>query len=193
MKLIVGLGNPGREYQNTRHNIGFRVVDHLACGAGLKFAESRACRGLMAEGEIEGQRCCLLLPLTYMNHSGQAVRDVVRKKNVVLSDMLVVCDDFHLDFGQMRIRKSGSGGGHNGLSSIIDLVGSNEFPRLRVGIGTPPRREEVTEFVLGAFDAGERKGLNGLIEDAARCCGEWLKNDISQVMSQFNKKGKEHE
>lgn len=187
-RLIVGLGNPGKEYQHTRHNLGFLVVEHLAKQYKLKWAKSLTVRGLVAHGAIEQNKIYLLLPSTYMNHSGIAVRQIMGRKRVALEDMLVVCDDLNLTFGQMRLRPKGSDGGHHGLSSIIEHIKSNEFPRLRVGIGQPVDKEEVVNFVLSPFSQAEKKHLEDCVAGAADCVATWILTGTEKTMDQFNKR-----
>lgn len=189
-RLIVGLGNPGADYQNTRHNLGFLAVQHLAKRSQLKFTKGFTVKGLMAQGELEGKKTCLFLPLTYMNHSGVAVKALVEKKKILLKNMLVVSDDLDLDFGQVRLRAKGSDGGHNGLSSLIAHLKTQEFARLRLGIGRPAQKEETVDFVLSEFDNREKKELGPFVEKATDCCLAWLAEGTAEAMNQFNEKGK---
>lgn len=188
LRLIVGLGNPGKDYEHTRHNLGFLVLEELAARHHLKFKSSSWCKGLVAQGFIEDKECCLLLPLTYMNNSGTAVKETVVRKEILLSNMLIAADDFNLDFGQLRLRAKGSAGGHNGLKSVIAYLNSEDFSRLRLGIGSPSNKQEIVDFVLEKFSPSERKELNAFIEDAVECCVAWVKGNSDQVMSRFNRK-----
>ena len=188
LRLIVGLGNPGKDYSFTRHNLGFLVVEALAERYKLKILPSSLCKGLAAEGMIEGKECSLLFPLTFMNNSGIAVKDVVQKEEIPLNNILVVVDDFSLDFGQLRLRANGSDGGHNGLSSIIQHLNSGDFARLRLGVGPVPNKKEAVDFVLREFNPTERKKLDDFITEAVDCCVAWLTGNSGQVMSQFNRK-----
>lgn len=188
MKLIVGLGNPGGEYEGTRHNLGFLVVRALADSARLGWKNSRLCRGLIAEGMVADKECGLLLPTTFMNNSGLAVHACCGKKGIVPGDVLVVCDDFHLDFGQLRIRPVGSDGGHNGLSSVIQALGTRDFARLRVGIGPLAGPSDAVDFVLSKFSPGEKRQLGRVVEESAACCVTWLTDGIQAAMNIFNKK-----
>ena len=188
MKVIVGLGNPGSQYEGTRHNLGFLVVQHLVRDLGVKFAPSRCCKGLEASVEVEGNDIKFLLPMTYMNLSGRAVKPFILNYDISLDDMLIVYDDFHLDFAQLRLRRKGSDGGHNGLSSLIESLGSQDFSRLRLGIGEPKGKKNTEDFVLSEFDAQEKKELDFFIQDAVECCRIWITDEIEQVMSQFNKR-----
>jgi len=186
-RLIVGLGNPGKDYEYTRHNLGFLVARHLAKRYKLEFVKDPALGGSMAHGQIEKQNFFLLLPLTYVNNSGRVVKKVVKTKHIALEDLLVVCDDLNLSFGQLRLRESGSDGGHNGLSSIIEGLATNKFARLRLGIGQPKRKEETVDFVLSEFDKEEKNGLEDFVEEAAGCCMAWLTKGTAKAMGQFNK------
>lgn len=188
LRLIVGLGNPGKDYEYTRHNLGFLVAEKLAARYQLKFKSSSWCKGLSAEGLIEDKECCLFLPLTYMNNSGTAVKETVIRKKVPFNNTLVVADDFNLDFGQLRLRSKGSAGGHNGLKSVIQHLGSDDFARLRLGVGSPPHKKEIVDFVLEKFSPQEKKKLDAFIQDAVECCVAWVNGNADQVMSQFNRK-----
>ncbi len=188
VKLIVGLGNPGTEYTDTRHNLGFLAVDALAEQAGLRFKASRVCKGLVAAGQVNGVELHLLKPLTYMNNSGFAVRRFVEHHGIPLTDMLVLCDDFNLDSGTLRIRRRGSDGGHNGLASLIMQLESEDFARLRLGIGPLPPGADTVDFVLGEMTKKEKEVLPDICREAKECCLAWLTETMEQVMSQFNKR-----
>ncbi len=196
-RLIVGLGNPGKRYEYTRHNLGFLVLKRFAEQEGLKWQTHDFCQAAYWEGKIEDRESFLLLPHTFMNNSGVAVRHVVKEKGFNLQDVLVVCDDFNIELGQMRLRKDGSAGGHNGLNSIIHHLGSKSFARLRVGIGQKKLAQSgkdvssfsgdnVVEFVLKNFSAREKEKLNRIINVAADCCRAWLTQDVNKVMGMFN-------
>ena len=189
LKLIVGLGNPGANYEYTRHNIGFLALKQLTEQFKLRVSPSLICKGLTAEGEIAGKDCCFLFPMTFMNNSGVAVRSLLNKKEIDPGNILVVCDDFNLAFDQLRLRRGGSDGGHNGLSSIIYHLESESFARIRVGIGAPKGKQDPADFVLEEFDKKEKEYLDFLIQDTVDCCVAWITTeDIEQVMSQFNKR-----
>ncbi len=179
-KLIVGLGNPGKEYEYTRHNLGFLVVTHLAQQNGLRFLQSSLTQALTAEGKMHNQDVVLLLPWTYVNNSGIAVNQMRAHKEIFPQNILVVCDDLNIDFGQMRLRSQGSDGGHNGLTSIIEKLKTKNFPRLRLGIGRPPTKAEIVDFVLGEFSPSEKENLEDFIQRATDRCFIWL--------TQFNKR-----
>ena len=156
MKLVVGLGNPGSAYERTRHNVGFRVLDKLAAKFGWKWSERRA-RAILASGTLGNEKVILIKPLTFMNLSGEAVGELVRWYKVPLQDILVIYDDLDLPVGKVRLRAKGSHGGHNGLDNIIRHIHTNQFPRLRVGIGRPVNhRMETINYVLGIPPADER-------------------------------------
>lgn len=187
-RLIVGLGNPDEKYRYTRHNWGYLVVEELAALWKVKFRNDTSVKGLTAKFEEDGRIHYLLLPLTYMNLSGAAILALVKKRNIALENILVVCDDLDLSFGQIRLRAQGSAGGHNGLKSIIGSLGSSEFARLRGGIGRPDERKETIDFVLDHFSAQERKQLPQHLKIAVECCRVWIKQGVNEAMSQFNKR-----
>lgn len=188
VQLIVGLGNPGGDYEYTRHNFGFLAVTALAKEFALKFSKSVSLKSVIAEGRIEGHDACLLLPQTFMNHSGVAVKEALRKKNAGPENILVVCDDLDLPFGQLRLRPRGSDGGHNGLTSVIAHLATREFARLRLGIGRPQSRTETVDFVLTPFGKEEKKELPALLEEAVRCAVAWLTEGTAKAMNQYNKR-----
>lgn len=188
MRLIAGLGNPGKDYEYTRHNLGFLVVQRLAKKLKLKFTLSSLTNGMTAQGDFDGQEICLLAPLTYMNNSGVAIKQLISKKELSVEDILVVCDDYNLDFQQIRLRAKGSDGGHNGLSSVIEHLGTEQFARLRMGIGYPPDGKDSVDYVLEEFKKKEKDHLDSFIEEAVSCCVTWLKNGIDAAMDQHNKR-----
>jgi len=185
-RLIVGLGNPGKDYEYTRHNLGFLAVEHLAQKNNLRFRKSSFANGLTAEGKVAGIDLCCLLPATYMNNSGSAVKQAVLKKGLDHADILIVCDDFHLDFGDIRIRGKGSDGGHNGLTSVIEHLGTQDFARSRLGIGPLAKGQESVDYVLAKWTAAEKRQLDEFLGRAADCCGVWLAEGIHKAMDQFN-------
>ncbi len=188
LRLIVGLGNPGKDYEYTRHNAGFLIIKHIAEQHHLKITLSPECKGLVAQGRIFQQECCLFFPGTFMNNSGVPVKQIIAGKNIGLDDVLVVCDDMNLDFGRLRLRARGSDSGHNGLSSVIYHLGSQDFPRLRMGIGSAKNKKDAVDFVLEEFNKKEKKQLPALIAEASDCCMMWLTQDIGEAMNQFNKR-----
>ena len=188
LRLIGGLGNPGKDYEYTRHNLGFLVVRRLAEKLKLKFALSSLTNGLTAKGTFEDKTICLLMPLTYMNNSGMAVHQIVTKQELPTENMLIVCDDFNLDFEQIRLRGKGSDGGHNGLSSIIERLGTEQFARLRMGIGQPTGQKDTVDYVLEKFKKKERECLDSFIDEATSCCFAWLREGINAAMDQYNRR-----
>ena len=187
-QLIVGLGNPGRDYELTRHNFGFLVVQKIAKDNHLKFSKSNIAEGLVAQGPIDGRDVYLLLPTTFVNNSGQAVKAFITKKDISLSDLLIICDDVNLDFGQLRLRAKGTDGGHNGLKSVIGHLHTKEFARLRLGVGSPERKEGMVDFVLSAFSSQEKKELDSIVSSSVDCCRMWLVEGVAKTMSHFNKR-----
>ncbi|MDE0938226.1 MAG: aminoacyl-tRNA hydrolase [Mariniblastus sp.] len=185
MKIVVGLGNPGREYDGTRHNVGFEVLALIAqrFDVGRPKAKFKA---EVAEVSIKNQKTILLSPLTYMNLSGQSVRAALDFYKLPLSDVLVICDDINLEVAKLRFRPSGSAGGQNGLKNIIQQLGSQDFGRLRVGVGKTPPNWNASDFVLGKFGADERSEMDLGISRAANAVEAWIEHGIEAAMNQFN-------
>ncbi|MBC7326778.1 aminoacyl-tRNA hydrolase [bacterium] len=180
MKLVVGLGNPGRLYQRTRHNAGFMLLSRLARRKGLRFNRKR-CRSRIAEGE----GIILAKPYTYVNLSGKAVKCLLEQYDISPQEMLVICDDVALPLGRIRIRRKGSDGGHNGLRSIINEIGTQDFPRLRIGIGNEGIRDLV-EFVLSEFNEDEMKILDKVLDVSVEAVNCILEEGIDQAMNKYN-------
>jgi len=188
MVLLVGLGNPGKIYERTRHNFGFLVVQEIARRYAAPWRKSVLYHSLFAQ-MVEGERkVFLLMPQTMMNNSGTAVGKFVRDRGIAISDILVLCDDLNLPFGQLRFRRCGTDGGHNGLASIIQHLGTNKFPRLRMGIGRPSSTIEPAEYVLNCFSREQAKELTGIIQEAADGCVSWVQKGIENVMNIYNKR-----
>jgi PTH1 family peptidyl-tRNA hydrolase len=188
MKLIVGLGNPGLLYKNSRHNVGFSVVKDLAKSLRISLKKERNIRSLSGRGRIGQEEVVLATPLTYMNLSGEAVSGLIRKYEAGLSELLVVCDDLDLEFGRLRLKISGSCAGHRGMRSIIEILGSDQFCRLRVGIGRPHSLcSNAAEFVLRRFNKKERIDLKEIIGRAVECCRAWAADGAVEAMNKFNK------
>lgn len=185
MKVIVGLGNPGREYANTRHNLGFMVVDELGRRAGATSGKSRFKADLL-ETTVQGLRLVMVKPQTFMNLSGHAVRETLQWYKVPKTNVLVIVDDLDLPFGTIRLRGNGSHGGHNGLRSIFEQLGSNDVPRLRIGIGRG-HGVAVTQ-VLSRFSPEEETELPGVIAAAADCATVWLTEGLIPAMNRCNAK-----
>jgi PTH1 family peptidyl-tRNA hydrolase len=183
-KLIVGLGNPGRQYAHNRHNVGFQCLDRLAQAHGLSFAQRRA-KASLAVGKITDVGVVLARPLTYMNLSGRAVRQLVNSYQLPLEDILVICDDLDLPLGTIRLRPEGGSGGHKGMRSIIEALGSQAFPRLRVGIDRPPGNDAVS-YVLSDFTADERITLESVYERVVAAVELFLREGIEAAMNAYN-------
>jgi PTH1 family peptidyl-tRNA hydrolase len=186
--IIVGLGNPGPEYHGTRHNIGFAVVEALAEMLEIGFLESRG-DYMIAWAEYQHSKFALVKPLTYMNNSGIAVKEIVKSYNVSLSELLVISDDFHLPLGTLRLRLNGSDGGHNGLSSIIYQLESEEFSRMRCGIASalmPQNKDEMAGFVLAPFDRQEYEVVRKVVLQARDAALEAAVNGVPHAMNRFN-------
>ena len=190
MILIAGLGNPGKEYENTRHNAGFLVLDTLAQKLGADLSE-RKHRALCGKAVIGGQKVILLKPQTYMNSSGESIRAAADYYKVPPEDILVVYDDISLAPGQLRIRAKGSAGGHNGIKSIIAHLGPQEFPRVKVGIGEKPPRMDLADYVLGHFSSGEKKIMEEAAKEAADAICEIVNVGIEQAMNDHNRRKEE--
>lgn len=184
MKIIAGLGNPGSEYENTRHNAGFMVVEAVArkYGIGLK---KKAYGGLYGFGKVSGRETMLFEPHTFMNLSGEAVKAVCASHMEEKEDLLVVSDDVALPLGVIRLREKGSSGGHNGLASVIGCIGQ-DFARLRIGVGAQEPVTDMKDYVLGAFRKEERPVLKEVIEKAVLCVEQWLEFGASKAMAAHN-------
>ena len=193
MKLIVGLGNPGDIYLDSRHNIGFSVVKALAQTYKISFKKDKSTLSLIGKGKIGGENVMLAKPLTFMNLSGIAIRPLLKKYKIDLNDLLVVADDLDLEFGRQKIRPSGSSAGHRGLDSIIENLGSHQFARLRVGIGRPDANIEASGYVLSQFNRKEKAQLKQIMENASDCCKSWVRKGIRETMNIFNARSKNNE
>jgi PTH1 family peptidyl-tRNA hydrolase len=184
VKLIVGLGNPGGRYAETRHNVGWMVLDRIADRAGWRGRGRERDASAVASGRFNGLDIVLAKPQTYMNDSGIAVRKLLARERAPLGDMLVIVDDFALPFGKLRFREGGGAGGHNGLRSIIEELGTERFSRLRVGIGEPDRHGK--DHVLGTFRPDERERLDELIDAAADGVEAWARDGTGKAATRFN-------
>lgn len=210
MRVIVGLGNPGTKYGNTRHNVGFMLVDGIADGSFVssavveqsgtslirRFFSSKAPFGktsgkyVSTEGNLYSTRFLLVKPTTYMNESGRAISHLVRKGKINdPSDLLVLVDDVNLELGKIRLREKGSAGGQNGLKSIIAALGSDSFHRLRIGIGPKPPGNDLSRFVLASFKPDERQLLNDSFDNASLVIESWLQGGISAAFTQMSQIG----
>lgn len=184
MKLIIGLGNPGREYEHTRHNLGAEIVARAAQAAHLRLSH-HSLGSLWGRGRRGDEDLVLALPTTYMNLSGRAAAALSRHFDLPPESLLVVVDDFHLPLGQLRFRSSGSAGGHNGLESIIAELGSQSFHRLRVGINPPPQDADVADYVLGTFTAAEDEVIQPAQAQAAQAVLSWVDHGITRAMTEY--------
>ena len=184
MRIIVGLGNPGAEYANTPHSVGFETVDAIAAAAGVAWEEKRQFRCLWARVAIGGQSCLLVKPQTYMNLSGESVAPIVKYQNATNADLIVVQDDIDLALGRLRIRKGGSCGGHNGIRNIIERLGTQDFTRLKIGVGKD--KSNVVAHVLGKFDPATREIMNREIEGAVKAVIAIVKEGPDKAMNLFN-------
>lgn len=184
-RLIVGLGNPGPRYRNTRHNLGFMVIDRLVARLGANHPKLR-CQALLYETGYAGQRLFLAKPLTFMNESGKAVRCLLAEERIAFDDLLVVYDDLDLPPGCLRLRRTGSSGGHRGVWSIIRCVGSRDFARVRIGIGRPEEGQDVVDYVLASIPPGENEFYANAVAKAASACLIWADSGIDKAMSEYN-------
>jgi PTH1 family peptidyl-tRNA hydrolase len=185
ISLIVGLGNPGKQYQNTRHNIGFITVDKIAEKLNIGFDREKF-KGLIAEGRVNNRNVLLLKPMTFMNKSGESVAQAARNKINSPGDLFVIYDDVELPLGKIRIRKNGSAGTHNGMRSIVERVGTKEFPRLRIGVGMDKKAGDLADHVLGKFHPDERNTVTDLVEAAADAAIRAMEQGIESAMNEFN-------
>ncbi|MBI2856546.1 MAG: aminoacyl-tRNA hydrolase [Chloroflexi bacterium] len=185
MKLIVGLGNPGRAYAATRHNVGFLCIDHIGRRAGIPLSDRRRLAAV-GQGTLEGQDVVLAKPRTFMNHSGEALTYLLSRFHVPPGDLLVIYDDLDLPLGNIRIRPSGSAGGHRGLVSIISALRSQDFPRVRIGIGRPPSGQDEIRYVLGAFEPEERRVIRETVASVGDAVVDIMGHDLDWAMNRYN-------
>ena len=188
MYIIVGLGNPKKEYDNTRHNIGFDVIDALADANRIGVTEKKH-KALIGKGIIAGQKVVLAKPQTFMNLSGESVRELTDYyKADETTELIVISDDISLDVGQLRIRKKGSAGGHNGLKNIILHLGHDSFQRIKMGVGEKPKNYDLADYVLGHFSKEERPVMDESVKDACKAIEMMINDDTDGAMNIFNKK-----
>lgn len=188
MYIIAGLGNPKREYDNTRHNIGFALIDALADQYNISVMDMKH-KALTGKGMINGQKVILVKPLTFMNLSGESIRPIVDYYKIdVSTELIVISDDISLPPGQIRVRKKGSAGGHNGLKNIIQHLGSEEFQRIRIGVGEKPAGYDLADYVLGHFSKEEQPLIREGIEKAMKAATMMLEGDVDRAMNEFNRK-----
>ena len=187
MKIIFGLGNPGRQYKNNRHNIGYMVVDKLAGMQKVSFKRKVKLSALLAMKRIKGEEVFFVKPCTFMNNSGLCVEKIVDKYKVLIQNMLIIYDDVDLSLGQIRFRQKGSCAGHRGMASIISTLGSQQVNRLRVGVGRP-QNGELPDYVLSDFSVSEREVLPDSIAQAASACLDWVNEGPDFVMKTYNRR-----
>ena len=192
MKVVIGLGNPGVRYEMSRHNIGFQVVDQLAKTYHILISTKRF-KSFYGTGQIDSQEIALVKPMTFMNLSGEAVKKLVNFFQVRLGDLIVVHDDMDLSFGRIRFKRRGGDGGHQGVRSIIELMGGNNFLRLKVGIGRPPQGMDPAEYVLNDFNQSEQSRVDELLNRAAEALKVMLLEGLQRAMNRYQKKGKTEE
>lgn len=185
MYVVVGLGNPGKKYDVTRHNIGFEVIDEMARTNQIKMTKVKF-KALVGEGQIHGEKVILMKPQTFMNLSGQAVREVMNFYQLDMDRLIVVYDDIDLDVGKLRIRKKGSGGSHNGMRNILLQMKDENFPRVRVGVGRPQGHQALADYVLAKFSSQEQKVLVPIVMDSVSAIELMIKEDVDLAMNRFN-------
>lgn len=185
MKVIVGLGNPGTKYAGTRHNIGFDTVTALADKYSIKLKDKKF-NGLIGEGFIEGEKVMLVQPQTYMNLSGECVGMIAGFYKLDAEDIIVICDDINLDTGRLRIRAKGSAGGHNGLKNIIAHLGTEAFPRIRIGVGEKTEGWDLADYVLARFSGEDEATMRKAIKNAVGAIETWISYDIGKAMNLYN-------
>lgn len=188
MYLIAGLGNPDKKYEHTRHNVGFDVIDELAEKYDIHIGEKKH-KALIGKGMIEGQKVVLAKPQTYMNLSGESIARMIQYYKLdPATELIVIYDDISFAPGNLRIRQSGSAGGHNGIKNIIKCLGTQDFMRIKVGVGEKPKGRDLADFVLGHFSKEEREDLEKAMQRAAEAVGYMVNGEVEKAMNQYNKK-----
>ena len=185
MYIIAGLGNPTAQYRGTRHNVGFEVIDYLADKYNIDVTTKKF-KGLIGTGAIEGQKVALVKPQTFMNLSGECIQEVMNYYKTDISDLIVVYDDINLEPGQLRVRGKGSAGGHNGIKNIIAHLGTQEFPRVRIGVGEKPARMDLADYVLGHFPKEEAETMTTAFKDGAAAVVDMMTEGVEAAMNHFN-------
>ncbi len=184
--IIAGLGNPGPKYDGTRHNAGFMVIDALAKELGVQVNKTKF-HALTGECEIDGHRCMLVKPLTFMNNSGESIRDISAFYKISPANIIIISDDISLDVGRIRIRRNGSAGGHNGLKSIFELTGTSDYPRIKVGVGGKPSPDyDLVKHVLGKFSKEERAVLDTAVKNACGAVRLMVNGEVDRAMNLYN-------
>ncbi len=186
MRLVIGLGNPGASYAATRHNAGFRFVDRVAADAGARWRKVPLLQGMMASARVRGMPVLLGKPLAFMNRSGPVVRTMMRRNRLDRAELMVVYDDVALPVGRVRIRPRGGAGGHNGLLSIIEALGSEEFPRIRIGVGGPAEGASMIDHVLEALPPDEDKRIEEVLDEASIMVAKLIREGLETVMNTYN-------
>ena len=192
MKAIIGLGNPGMKYAGTRHNIGFDAVTAIADKYNLSI-NNKKFKGVYADGHIAGEKVLLVQPQTFMNLSGECVREVADFYKLNPDEIIIICDDINLDVGRLRIRKKGSAGGHNGLKNIIAHLGTEEFPRIRVGVGEKTEGWDLADYVLARFDKDFEPVIREALANVVGAVETWISEGIDAAMNRFNVSAKKKE
>lgn len=185
MKCIAGLGNPGKQYEQTRHNVGFMAIDELSRMFNIPLDQSKH-KGLYGIGYYQGEKVLLLKPLTYMNLSGESIRAIIDYYQIDIEDLVIIYDDLDLPVGKIRLRQKGSAGGHNGMKSTIAHLGTQEFNRIRIGISRPPKGMAVPDYVLGRFSKEEHPFVEEAVKRSADACEAWLNKPFLQAMNEYN-------
>ncbi len=185
MKIIVGLGNPTKEYEGTRHNVGFSVIYNISDAYNIK-VDTKKHKALIGKGVIEGEKVILAMPMTYMNLSGESVRELIDYYKCDVDDLIVIYDDISLDVGKLRIRAKGSAGGHNGIKNIISHLGTQEFARIKVGVGEKPKHMDLADYVLGRFNKDEQPLIREAADKARQAVTTIFSDGIEAAMNKFN-------
>lgn len=184
--VIIGLGNPGPRYANTRHNVGFDTIDLMADKYGIKVTKLKH-KALSGDGTIEGHRVILVKPQTFMNLSGECVREIIEWYRAPLTNVIIIYDDIDIALGKVRVRPKGSSGSHNGMRSVLYHVQSEDFPRVRIGIGKPPEGWQLADYVLGRFGDDDKKIVSDSISKAAEAAAAIIKSGVEAAMNKYNK------
>lgn len=185
MKVMIGLGNPGKKYEDTRHNVGFMAIDTISKQWDISVTQQKF-RALVGEGRIDMQKVLLVKPQTYMNLSGESVSEILKFYKLTHEDILVIYDDLDLPVGKLRLREKGSAGGHNGIKSLIAHLGTQDFKRIKIGIDRPEPGRSVSDYVLGTFPKAEQPDIQKAVELASEASVYWLKESFPNVMNKFN-------
>lgn len=185
MKLFIGLGNPGKQYEKTRHNIGFEVIDELAKHWNIPLDQAKF-QGLYGMGMVQGEKVYLLKPMTYMNLSGQSIRALIDYFQIDIEDIVVIYDDLDIPVGRIRLRQKGSAGGHNGIKSTIAHLGTQDFDRIRIGIDRPVKGANIADYVLGKFSKEDQENLVPVVKRCVEACEKRIGMPFLQVMNDYN-------